>query len=398
MLYDNAGILGNLATGNNGVLVTSSGGVPSISSTLPAATQANITGTGTLTSGATGAGFTVALSTSTVTGALPLANGGTNNTGLAASNGGVVYSDASKLQMLAGTVTASQCLLSGSNAAPTWGSCSGAAAVSSVADSGTGTLTISPTTGSVVAAINLGNANTWTAAQTFTNSDIKLLGSSTGATTFTSANASSSNYTLTLPAITSTVAVLGLAQTWTAAQTFNNATLKLAGSSSGTSIIEAPATGGGTATLPAGSGTLFYPASNASFSGTPSNPTGTTSSTAKMMGLGSTCTITPATTGRVQFNIIGTAENSTSGKVTAVQVYYGTGTAPTNGAAATGTPIGNGVGSSVNLANYQTPFNVGELITGLSPGTAYWFDAGVNAANASGTATIINTTCEAAES
>lgn len=34
--------------------------------------------------------------------------------------------------------------------------------VSSVADSGTGTLTISPTTGAVVAAINLANSNTWT--------------------------------------------------------------------------------------------------------------------------------------------------------------------------------------------------------------------------------------------
>lgn len=40
-----------LTTANNGVLITSSGGVPSISSTLPAATQANITSTGTVTSG-----------------------------------------------------------------------------------------------------------------------------------------------------------------------------------------------------------------------------------------------------------------------------------------------------------------------------------------------------------
>jgi hypothetical protein len=35
LLYDNAGVLGNLATANNGVLVTSSGGVPSISTNLP---------------------------------------------------------------------------------------------------------------------------------------------------------------------------------------------------------------------------------------------------------------------------------------------------------------------------------------------------------------------------
>lgn len=35
LLYDNAGLLGNLATANNGVLVTSASGVPSISTTLP---------------------------------------------------------------------------------------------------------------------------------------------------------------------------------------------------------------------------------------------------------------------------------------------------------------------------------------------------------------------------
>ena len=140
--------------------------------------------------------------------AVALGYGGTN-AALTASNGGIVYSTASAFAVLAGTVTAAQCLLSGSNTAPTWGSCSGAAAVSSVADSGAGTLTISPTTGSVVAALNLGNANTWTAAQTFTNSDIKLLGSSTGATTFFSANASATNYTLTFPAATDTIVVLG---------------------------------------------------------------------------------------------------------------------------------------------------------------------------------------------
>lgn len=37
LLYDNAGVLGNLATANSGVLVTSAGGLPSISTTLPSA-------------------------------------------------------------------------------------------------------------------------------------------------------------------------------------------------------------------------------------------------------------------------------------------------------------------------------------------------------------------------
>lgn len=53
------------------------------------------------------------------TGQLGLTRGGTNNS-LTASNGGIVWSDASKLNILSGTVTANQVMLSGSNAAPSW--------------------------------------------------------------------------------------------------------------------------------------------------------------------------------------------------------------------------------------------------------------------------------------
>lgn len=102
-------------------------------------------------------GATVALPVS-------LSNGGTN-AAITADNGAVAYSDASKLQLLASTGTAGLCLLSGNHAAPTWGSCTGSAAVASVSNSD-GTMTISPTTGAVVSSINLAHANTWTGAQT----------------------------------------------------------------------------------------------------------------------------------------------------------------------------------------------------------------------------------------
>ena len=177
----------------------------------------SITAAAAPASGLTGATLPVAIVTSSLTTVGTIGTGvwaGTNvalnhggtNAALTADNGGIVYSGASGLAILASTGTASQCLLSGNHATPSWGSCSGAAAVSSVSDSGAGTLTISPTTGAVLAALNLGNANTWTAVQTFTNSDLKLLGSSTGATTFTSANGGASNFTLTLPALTDTIA------------------------------------------------------------------------------------------------------------------------------------------------------------------------------------------------
>jgi hypothetical protein len=161
--------------------------------------------------------------------------------------------------------------------------------VSAVSNSD-GTLTISPTTGAVVASLALGHANTWTAVQTFTNSDIALLGSSTGVTTFTSANAGASNFTITVPAATGTIALaananvasvtnsdgtltispttgavvaslaLGHNNTWTGVQTFTNSDLVLLGSSTGaTTFTSANASASNfTVTLPAATGNLAY--------------------------------------------------------------------------------------------------------------------------------------------
>ena len=52
ILYSSsANVIAGLATGNNGVLITSAGGIPSISSTLPTTVQTNITQLGTVTNG-----------------------------------------------------------------------------------------------------------------------------------------------------------------------------------------------------------------------------------------------------------------------------------------------------------------------------------------------------------
>ncbi len=59
ILYSSAtNTVGGLATAANGALITSAGGVPSISSTLPSAVQSNITTVGALSSGSLAAGFT----------------------------------------------------------------------------------------------------------------------------------------------------------------------------------------------------------------------------------------------------------------------------------------------------------------------------------------------------
>jgi hypothetical protein len=82
---------------------------------------------GTVSSvGITGTDFTITNSPITSAGniglilnTVPLNKGGTNNT-LVANAGGIVWSDATKLQILPGTIAAGQVLVSGSNSAPTW--------------------------------------------------------------------------------------------------------------------------------------------------------------------------------------------------------------------------------------------------------------------------------------
>lgn len=99
--------------------------------------------------------------------------------------------------------------------------------------------------------------NVWTGSQTFTNSLLKLLGSSTGVTTFTSANAGASNYTITFPAATGTVALLG-ANTWSAAQTFPASGIILTGSSTGVTTFASANAGASnyTLTFPAATATV----------------------------------------------------------------------------------------------------------------------------------------------
>ena len=69
--------------------------------------------------------------------------------------------------------------------------------------------------GTVGALTNI--ANTFTAAQSFPASGILIKGSSTGYTTVASANTGASSYTITMPAATDTVAVLGQTQTFSKA-------------------------------------------------------------------------------------------------------------------------------------------------------------------------------------
>lgn len=105
---------------------------------------------------------------------------------------------------------------------------------------------------------------------------------------------------------------------------------------------------------------------------TPSNPTATTSTTGVMMGLAGS--ITPTKSGKVVFAVIGSISNNTATRGSFIVLRYGTGTAPTNAAAATGTVVGNGSFHNTAAANLTVPFYAGGIVTGLTPGTAYWLD------------------------
>ena len=84
---------------------------------------------------------------------------------------------------------------------------------------------------------------------------------------------------------------------------------------------------------------------NATAQSTPADPTGTTDTTGKMMGLAGA--ITPTYTGRLLIIVSGNLTNTTAaaGDGAKAQIRYGTGSAPSNGDALTGTAVGNQVTS-----------------------------------------------------
>lgn len=111
-------ILANTAAGAFATTVQSSNSA-SAAWTLTLPTTAGTANYALTTNGSGVSSWSQISLTAGVTGTLPLANGGTN-ANLTASNGGIVYSDASAFAVLAGTATAGQILRSGASGAPSW--------------------------------------------------------------------------------------------------------------------------------------------------------------------------------------------------------------------------------------------------------------------------------------
>lgn len=134
------------------------------------------------------------------------------------------------------------------------------------------------------------------------------------------------------------------------------------------------------------------------YQATPADPNGTTSTTGVMMGLAGS--LTPAISGRVFVCVTGNLTNptGTAGNGAKAQIRYGTGTAPTNGVAFTGTAVGSLQQSVLEraTANDLQTFAVMCIVQGLAIGTPVWLDISLGAV-AAGTALAKNLTVCAME-
>jgi hypothetical protein len=115
----------------------------------------------------------------------------------------------------------------------------------------------------------------------------------------------------------------------------------------------------------------------APFNGKVAAPAGTVSGSQVMMGCGSVCAYTPTGSGLVSVTVTTFLYNATATQSDIIGPRYGTGSAPANGAALTGTRWGcstdPAVRPSVVGASETLPVAFTDVLS-LTPGTAYWFD------------------------
>ena len=149
---------------------------------------------------------------------------------------------------------------------------------------------------------------------------------------------------------------------------------------SGTNVAGAVAAGTGTAAKYGAAPLVSKPA----------NPVG--NSTTSLLMCGCAVAFTPSGAGITLVVITCGASNSAVGSNNTVGARFGTGTAPANGAAVTGTRIGSSADPVVGDATtaFTDPVTFTDVLT-LVPGTTYWFDL-CQASSAATTVTLLNLT------
>lgn len=118
----------------------------------------------------------------------------------------------------------------------------------------------------------------------------------------------------------------------------------------------------------------------------PANPAGTASTTGVMMGLA--VAFTPRVTGRIRITVDGTYSCANAGSEVTIQVRTGTGVAPANGAALTGTVSGASPIADAAATGETIPFSMVRVVTGLVLETAIWVDLGLTRGGTNSTVSV----------
>ena len=116
---------------------------------------------------------------------------------------------------------------------------------------------------------------------------------------------------------------------------------------------------------------------------TPADPISTTSSSAVMMGLGTSSSIFPNKSGTLLAMASGDVYNEDISGGSQIQLRYGISSAPANGDSATGSAIGGLVKTDIGS---KVPFSLNAIIPNLTIGQNYWFD--ISLAAITGTSSI----------
>jgi hypothetical protein len=384
LLYtSSASVVTGLATANSGVLITSAGGTPSISTTLPsgiAATNMSLT-TPTIAGGALSGTFSGNATLS----------GNITHSGQLIETGASAPSSAAGNTVIMGTISAPT--LSNNGQAFFYNT-----AVNGAVHQGQGStydITLADNVGSIALGVSTGTVNL-VALGKIAAASISTTGTIGGSICRTSGGDfiySSGVNCFTSGAATS----LAPGTTTISPTTTNNLLYDNAGTLGEQTIAHFLAQGNGITITGTTTATIAQSLTNTSLqsSGSASNSASTVFT---MAGLGSSCHITPTYSTRILVGFWGQISNNTTSDAFQYQLRFGTGTAPTAGTTGSpGTQIGvttAGGGGTAN-ANVNFALSIGGVVTGLTPGTAYWLD--INYESIVGGTTSITTSCTAQE-
>lgn len=161
--------------------------------------------------------------------------------------------------------------------------------------------------------------------------------------------------------------------------------ISMTGTVSGTlTLAPAKTAAAGTISIPNGSGTLLCTSGNIQQGTLPSLSSAVSST---MYGFG--ITFSTINSSRVHARISANVNQSANALGNKFQMIFGTGSAPTTGAAVTGTVVSNTFVQTQNLAANPWWDHL-SAITGLTPGTTYWLDIANQIFASSGTCALAN--------